>query len=137
MEEYTLDKQTTSGESSTAENNGAEHVETSRQEPDQSVTDTEQSLNHSSPSHAESSDKKEEDMYVSPVETAVDNETADTPILTASTSSPNTTFSKEPKIRISRLSNTDIDVWTNTVHKYCNFVPFHVETDTKPEISKV
>ena len=71
------------------------------------------------------------------METAVEDEAADTPILTANTSPPETIFSKEPKIKISRLSDTDIDVWINTVHKYYNFVPSHVETDTKPEISKV
>ena len=68
VEEYTLDEQTTSGESSTAENNDAEHVETSetsRHEPNSGDTDAKQSLNRSSPSHEEFSDKKDEDMYTS------------------------------------------------------------------------
>ena len=137
MEKYTLDEQTTSGESSTAENNVAEHVETIQQKPDQSATDTDQSLSRSALLHEEPTDQEEEDLHASPMETTIDDESVDTFIPTESTSSPNPIVSKEPKIIIPRLNDTDIDVWTNNVHTYYSFVPSHVGTDSKPEISKV
>ena len=133
VEEYTLDTQTTSGESPTAEKNGAEHVETNKttqQVAMPGVTDAKEHSNQSSPAHEESSYTKEQIEPDSPVETTVGTDAANTPLLTTEPYPPDTVSYKEPMIKITRLSEADIDVWTNTVHKYYNFVPSHVEMDT-------
>ena len=141
IEEYTLDEQTTSGESSTAENNVAEHVETTQQEPDQSAINTDQCVSYSVLLPGESTDQKEEEQdnvsNASLVETTVDDGSVDTLIPTKRASSTDSILSMKSKIVIPKLNDTDIDVWTNDEHTYYNFVPSHVGTDSKPEITKV
>ena len=136
VEEYILDKQTTSGESSTAKNNEAEHVEMVHQKTDQCAIDAVQISSRSVLLPEEPTDQKEENVHAFPVETT-DDEMADTLLPRVSTSSPTPVISKEPKILIPRLSNTDIDIWTDNVHTHYSFIPVHVGTDSKPEISKV
>ena len=50
---------------------------------------------------------------------------------------PDAALHKEAVLKITRLSAIDIDVWTDAVHKYHEFVPSHVETDSMPEIANV
>ena len=72
-----------------------------------------------------------------PVETTVKEESAETlspakrPLLT------DVIIMTKPKLVVSKLNETDIDVWTNELHTYYTYDPPNVETESKPEIVKV
>ena len=136
IEEYTLDEPTTSGESSTADNGVAEHVETAT--PLKSTSPIAKTVETATPLKSAPPMAKTvgHDNELTPVhvETSTDNTpvTVETPLPVhskdkTSNASP---WMKDLKIVVPRLNETDIDVWSD---KVCT----HVETELKPVIASV
>ena len=123
VEEITLDDQ--SGESSTAEANGASHVETVKNSYND--TDDEQRV-PPPPVQNEFLEAKRETYPDSPVKTRQNEVAARTLPPEAEQRSPDVVTKKKAVLKIARL-RADI------VHKYYEFVPSHVETGSVPKIN--
>ena len=128
IEEYTLDDQTTSGEGSTTDNGDAQHVNTATpQVPTTSVPEIDAKSNEPSSSHMET--KNDEDSLK--VETSQVACSKDVPALDI------IPFKKELTILLPRLKETEINVWSDTVHTYYTYDPPLVETEFKSVIASV
>ena len=115
IKEYTLDEPTTSGESSTPENDETEHVETTTtQELSPPATDLETLTEKDAV-------KVEKSPVVNPEIKALPN---DYPCM------------KDLKTVVPKLNETDIDVWSDKVRSYHTYSS-HVETELKPVIVSI
>ena len=122
VEEITLDDH--SGESSTAETNGVPHVETVNNTSNDTLDD------QRSPFPAKQNETLEAVMDAkpkSPVETEEHDAVVSIPPPEIEQRSPDVITTKEAVLKINRLRPVDIDVWTDIVHKYYEFVPSPVE----------
>ena len=73
----------------------------------------------------------------SPVETEEHDVAASIPPPEIKQCSPDVICKKDAVLKIDRLRAVDIDVWTDIVHKYYEFVPSPVETGSVPKITNV
>ena len=90
-----------------------------------------------SPAHKESLEVTRDTEPDSPVETNPKDAAVDTSCPVAEVHPPDAVLHKEAILKITWLSAIDIDVGTDAVHMYHEFIPSHVETDSMPEIAKI
>ena len=122
VKEITLDDQL--GESSTAEVNGVVHVDTVKNS--NNITNDDQGV-HPPSVQNESSEITRDTELDSPVETKQNEAVVCTLPPETEPHSPDVVIKKKAVLKIARLRAVDIDVWTDIVHKYYEFVPSHVE----------
>ena len=128
IEEYTLDEPTTSGESSTADNSEAEHVETA--------------IPHESTPTAVNPVEQNNKLSPVPLETLTNKNAVkvETPLVGDSKDllpSGDYPWMKDLKVVVPKLNETDTDVWSDKVCTYYIYNPLHVETELKPIIVSV
>ena len=70
-----------------------------------------------------------------PVETLFDDKLPQTAVLDPLSLLP--WDSKNLKVEVTRLGETEIGIWTGKVHTYYNYQCMYVETDTKPAVDKL
>ena len=118
VEEITLDDQ--SGESSTAEANGVSHVETVKNSNNNTDDDQRVPL---PPVQNKSLEVMRDTEPDSPVGTKQNEVAACTLPPEAELHSPDVVIKKKAILKIAGLRAVDIDVWTDIVHKYYEFMP--------------
>ena len=123
-----MDEPITSGESSTADNSEAKHVETATP--------------HESTPTAVKPIEQNNKLSPVPVETLTNKNAVkvETPLVGDSKDllpSDDYPRMKAIKVVVPKLNETDIDVWSDKVHTYYTYNPPHVETELKPVIVSV